>query len=196
MTMRMTMSRDPALETFLAECAELLGVMEGVLLQCEQGSSGEEAVNELFRAAHTVKGSAGLFGLDSIVAFTHVVESVLDRARAGRLPISGGAAAILLECTDHIGQLVASVAAGEETVAAALLESGSLVLERLMRLQVKRRWAFQPRRRRRRSTCRPSMLGSEERAPAGTSRCASATTCSRTAWIPCRSSVTSQLWAP
>jgi len=129
----MTMSRDPALETFLAECAELLGVMEGVLLQCEQGSSGEEAVNELFRAAHTVKGSAGLFGLDSIVAFTHVVESVLDRARAGRLPISGGAAAILLECTDHIGQLVASVAAGEETVAAALLESGSRVLERLVR---------------------------------------------------------------
>ncbi len=132
MTKSVTSGRDPALETFVAECAELLGVMEGVLLQCEQGSSGEEAVNELFRAAHTVKGSAGLFGLDAIVAFTHVVESVLDRARAGRLPISAVAAAILLQCTDHIGQLVASVAAGEEADDTTLLASGSKLLERLV----------------------------------------------------------------
>jgi two-component system chemotaxis sensor kinase CheA len=125
------MSRDPALETFLAESAELLSVMESVLLQCEQGSSGQEAVNELFRAAHTIKGSAGLFGLDSIVAFTHVVESVLDRARAGGLPISGPAAAILLECTDHIGKLVASIAVGEEANDPALTKSGSRVLKRL-----------------------------------------------------------------
>jgi two-component system chemotaxis sensor kinase CheA len=125
------MSRDPALETFLAESAELLSVMESVLLQCEHGSSGEEAVNELFRAAHTIKGSAGLFGLDSIVAFTHVVESVLDRARAGGLSISGAAAAILLECTDHIGKLVASIAAGEEANDPALTKSGSRVLKRL-----------------------------------------------------------------
>jgi two-component system chemotaxis sensor kinase CheA len=125
------MNRDPALETFLAESAELLSVMESVLLQCEQGTTNDESVNELFRAAHTIKGSAGLFGLDSIVAFTHVVESVLDRARAGTLPISGQAAAILLECTDHIGQLVASIAAEEDNVDPALLESGSRVLERL-----------------------------------------------------------------
>src|ERR1700722_1870769 len=125
------MSRDPALETFLAESAELLSVMESVLLQCEQGSSGQESVNELFRAAHTIKGSAGLFGLDSIVAFTHVGESVLDRARAGGLPISGPAAAILLECTDHIGKLVASIAVGEEANDPALTKSGSRVLKRL-----------------------------------------------------------------
>jgi two-component system chemotaxis sensor kinase CheA len=125
------MSRDPALNTFLAESAELLSVMEGVLLQCEQGTTSEESVNELFRAAHTIKGSAGLFGLDAIVAFTHVVESILDRARAGSLPISGEAAAILLECTDHIAKLVASVAADEESVAPELRASGSGVLERL-----------------------------------------------------------------
>jgi two-component system, chemotaxis family, sensor kinase CheA len=125
------MSKDPALETFLAESAELLGTMEAVLLRCEQGEADAEAINELFRAAHTIKGSAGLFGLDSIVAFTHVVESVLDRARTSRLPISPAAAAILLECSDHISTLVNSIATGNEAEDPALLQSGARVLERL-----------------------------------------------------------------
>ncbi len=79
---------------------------------------------------HTIKGSAGLFGLDSIVAFTHVVESVLDRARSESLPISAAAAAILLECTDHIGKLVESIAAGDLADDPALMKTGAKVLKR------------------------------------------------------------------
>jgi hypothetical protein len=48
------------------------------------GPQDAEAVNGLFRAAHTIKGSAGLFGFDEVVRFTHVVESVLDRCAAAR----------------------------------------------------------------------------------------------------------------
>lgn len=125
------MSKDPALETFLAESTELLAAMESVLLRCEEGNGGDDAVNELFRAAHTIKGSSGLFGLDSIVAFTHVVESVLDRARAGRTPVSPAVAAILLDCVDHIGKMVESIAGGGEANDTALLAAGSRVLERL-----------------------------------------------------------------
>jgi len=125
------MSRDPALETFLAESAELLRVMEGVLLRCEEGVADAEAINELFRAAHTIKGSSGLFGLDSIVAFTHIVESVLDTARAGRTPVTPAVAAILLDCVDHIEKLVDSIAGGGEANDEALLNSGSVLLERL-----------------------------------------------------------------
>jgi two-component system chemotaxis sensor kinase CheA len=125
------MSRDPALDTFLAEGAELLSTMESVLLRCEQGSQDPEAINELFRAAHTIKGSAGLFGLDAIVAFTHVVESVLDNARTDGLPITAAAAAILLECADHIGTLVGSIAAGDEAEDPELLQSGLRILQRL-----------------------------------------------------------------
>ncbi len=76
---------DAALPTFIAESRELLREMEAALLECEQGESGAEAVNSIFRAAHTIKDSSGLFGLDGIVAFTHVVESVLDRVRANSL---------------------------------------------------------------------------------------------------------------
>jgi len=125
------MNRDPALDTFLAEAAELLAAMEGVLLRCEQGVDNPEAINELFRAAHTIKGSAGLFGLDTIVAFTHVVEGVLDRARSGGLPITAAAAAILLECSDHIGTLVGSIAAGGSADDPELLQRGLLILQRL-----------------------------------------------------------------
>ncbi len=87
--------------------------MEAALLECEQGETGAEAVNSIFRAAHTIKGSSGLFGLDGIVAFTHVVESVLDRVRANTLQMDRTLAAILLECRDHIEHLVDAVADGK-----------------------------------------------------------------------------------
>lgn len=126
----MSVTRDPALDTFLAESAELLSAMEAVLLRCEQGGADPEAIHELFRAAHTIKGSAGLFGLQSIVSFTHVVESVLDSARTGRAPISAAAAAILLECTDHIGSLRDAIGR-EEAEDPALAQAGTQLLERL-----------------------------------------------------------------
>ncbi len=53
-----------ALENFMLEVGELLSDMETGLLALEQDSSDQESVNSVFRAAHTVKGSAGLFGLD------------------------------------------------------------------------------------------------------------------------------------
>jgi two-component system chemotaxis sensor kinase CheA len=124
------MSKDPALETFIAESAELLGSMEGVLLRCEEGTADSESINEIFRAAHTIKGSAGLFGLDAIVAFTHVVESVLDQARTGKTPVNAAAAAALLDCVDHIAKLVDTTVGGDEATP-ALLEAGTVVLERL-----------------------------------------------------------------
>jgi two-component system chemotaxis sensor kinase CheA len=125
-------SNDPALDTFLAESCELLGVMESVLLSCEQGDANPEAVNELFRAAHTIKGSAGLFGLDAIVAFTHVVESVLDRVRTDRLSIGPRLATILLECRDHIQKLVDSIGDPAAAANAAIVQAGADVHERLI----------------------------------------------------------------
>jgi HPt (histidine-containing phosphotransfer) domain-containing protein len=57
--------------------------METALLAIEGADDKSEMVNAIFRAAHTIKGSSGLFSLDHVVAFTHVVESVLDKVRAG-----------------------------------------------------------------------------------------------------------------
>jgi two-component system, chemotaxis family, sensor kinase CheA len=100
-----------ALESFQVEANDLLATMESGLLELENGEGDDETLNLVFRAAHTVKGSAGLFGLNDIVGFTHVMESVLDRVRAGEIPVSSGLIGALLPCTDHLGQLIAVIGA-------------------------------------------------------------------------------------
>lgn len=100
------MNLDLALQTFLDESRELLSDMEQILLELETRPNEAELQNALFRCVHTVKGSAGMFGLDHVVDFTHVVENVLDRLRAGEVALTRGLANLLLRCRDHISLLV------------------------------------------------------------------------------------------
>lgn len=100
------MNLDGALQTFFAEAEDLLNSMEAALLRLDEGDKDMETINEIFRAAHTIKGSAGLFGLNDIVSFTHIVENVLDRARDEKITVSGDLLSILLPCRDHIAVLV------------------------------------------------------------------------------------------
>jgi two-component system, chemotaxis family, sensor kinase CheA len=100
------MNIDSALQTFFAEAEELLTSMESALLRMDDGETSSDIINEVFRAAHTIKGSAGLFGLDHIVSFTHKVENVLDLARDEKIAITSDLLSILLPCRDHIAQLV------------------------------------------------------------------------------------------
>jgi two-component system chemotaxis sensor kinase CheA len=94
-----------ALQSFIAEAKELLETMELGLLELES-SSDKEQLNALFRAAHTIKGSAGLFGLDGIVRFTHHLESVLDQMRSGDTGATPDLVALLLAARDHLAVLV------------------------------------------------------------------------------------------
>ena len=107
------MEMDDALQAFLVECQELLQEMETALLAVDGAEDSADLINAIFRAAHTIKGSSGLFSLDHVVAFTHGVESVLDKVRAGKLPLSAELVALLLESKDHIGALIDGVAAGQ-----------------------------------------------------------------------------------
>jgi len=101
-----------ALETFVAESRDLLQDMEELLLGLEHGGDTADAINAIFRVAHTIKGSSGLFGLDHIVHFTHTLESVLDKVRDGDIPISPELIAVLLPCRDHLAVLIDGVAHG------------------------------------------------------------------------------------
>ena len=86
------------LVTFTIESIELLQDMETGLMELENIEDPSETINAIFRAAHTIKGSSGLFGLDHIVRFTHVVESVLDMLRDGKLDVSQDLVDALLPC--------------------------------------------------------------------------------------------------
>jgi two-component system chemotaxis sensor kinase CheA len=123
---------EQALQTFFEECRELLEQMEGILLQLESGLEDPEAINAMFRAAHTIKGSAGLFGLDDIVAFTHTVENLLDQVREGKILISSELVADLLLCSDHIADLVEHASGVDGESMAAQLARGETLKEKLL----------------------------------------------------------------
>ncbi len=123
------MNLDQLIHTFIAESRDLLEAMEHALLHVAE--EGDEAVNAVFRAAHTIKGSAGMFGLDAVVDFTHVAESVLDKVRAGTVPVTEDLVALLLACCDHIGALVDAVEAGTLAGDDALTAQGAPLCERL-----------------------------------------------------------------
>ncbi len=107
----MSLDLDQALQTYIAEARELLQDMEDSLLRLEVDPNDADTIGAIFRAAHTIKGSAGLFGLDPIVSFTHIVEDVLDRVRDGDVVIEANLIAVLLESGDHMLHLVNVVAA-------------------------------------------------------------------------------------
>jgi two-component system chemotaxis sensor kinase CheA len=117
-----------SLGIFTAESFELLQQMEDYLLSLDDGEEPTERINAIFRAAHTIKGSSGIFGLNHIVAFTHVVESLLDNVRGGLIPVSADLVAVLLPCCDHMNLLVRNVADGQTLEDPELTAAGDLLL--------------------------------------------------------------------
>ncbi|EHR69730.1 chemotaxis protein histidine kinase-like protein [Burkholderiales bacterium JOSHI_001] len=122
-----------AREGFLAEAQDMLRQFEDGLLTMEQDPADAEAMNSAFRAAHTIKGTAGLFGYDAVVSFTHEVESVLELMRAGKLPVSDEAMALLLQGRDRMEQLLAEV--GQGTPSAELVEQSRPLAQALQRIR-------------------------------------------------------------
>lgn len=95
-----------ALPAFISEAQEQIQSLEQLLLELEDNPGDRELLDALFRCAHTVKGSAGIFGLDRVVAFTHHVETLLDLVREGQLVLTPALSTLLLQCNDQIRLLV------------------------------------------------------------------------------------------
>lgn len=86
--------------TFFQECDELLAELESKLMLLEQGQTDLETINAVFRAVHSVKGGAGAFGLEALVRFAHVFETLMDELRAGRKPCDAVTIKTLLRASD------------------------------------------------------------------------------------------------
>lgn len=96
------MADDRFIETFREEALELLGTLEHNLLELEENPHDPELVSAVFRVMHTIKGSAGMFGLERISGFAHQVESILTALREGRLEVSRDLINKTLESRDMI----------------------------------------------------------------------------------------------
>ncbi|KAA8559323.1 Chemotaxis protein CheA [Pseudomonas extremaustralis] len=131
----MSINLDQAQQTFIVEARELLQAMEQSLLQLESEPGDQDAIGAIFRAAHTIKGSAGLFGLEPVVSFTHIVEDVLDRLRDGSVAVDASLIAMLLKCGDHMLELIDVVAHRGETLQPEALEREAALREALSTYQ-------------------------------------------------------------
>jgi two-component system, chemotaxis family, sensor kinase CheA len=94
--------------TFFQECDELLADLEGGLLALENGEGDDETINAVFRAVHSVKGGAGAFGMEALVRFAHVFETLMDELRAGRKPCDDATIKTLLRASDVLNDHVAA----------------------------------------------------------------------------------------
>ncbi|ADL55979.1 chemotaxis protein CheA [Gallionella capsiferriformans] len=97
---------DEIQQAFVVEGRELLQMMEENLLQMEERGSDPEIINAIFRAAHTIKGGAGVIECQFVVEFTHVLENVLDEMRAGNIVADQTLVEVLLICADQLGALL------------------------------------------------------------------------------------------
>ncbi len=88
------------LQDFLTESGELLEQLEGDLVQLEADSQDPEMLNQVFRALHTIKGSASFLDLKNLVAIAHCTESALNAARNQEIVIGKGEMDLLLEAID------------------------------------------------------------------------------------------------
>ena len=95
-----------AMPAFISEAGEQTEAIETLLLELEEQPGNRELLDSLFRCAHTVKGSAGIFGLHKVVEFTHHVETLLDQMREGKLALNPALSTLLLQCNDQIQFLV------------------------------------------------------------------------------------------
>ncbi|MBB6179862.1 chemotaxis protein CheA [Pseudorhizobium flavum] len=112
-------------EIFFQECEEQLAELESGLLKLNDGDRDPETVNAVFRAVHSIKGGAGAFGLDDLVAFAHVFETTLDCVRSNRLEPTQDVLKVMLKSADVLADLTNAARDGgyvDETRSRALVK--------------------------------------------------------------------------
>src|SRR5215467_7311831 len=98
---------DPeVLSYFAPEAQEYLESLEAQLLRLEKEPQNPELINQLFRTAHTLKGSAYTVGFQSIGDMTHYIEDFMGAVRDGRVKILPGHADVLLRSVDVVRLLM------------------------------------------------------------------------------------------
>jgi two-component system, chemotaxis family, sensor kinase CheA len=93
---------------FVQEATEHLETLESDLLSLETNPRDADRLNRIFRAAHSIKGTAGFFGLTPITDLAHVMESVMSLVRDGRMTATPSCISHLLAGTDKLRLMVAA----------------------------------------------------------------------------------------
>lgn len=101
-------------KTFFDESFEQLDAMEGVLLQPNISQIEAEAINELFRAAHSIKGGGATFGFDILAQFAHHVETLMDQVRKKNCALNAEVVDVLIDSVDCMRSLLTTLSQGND----------------------------------------------------------------------------------
>jgi len=101
-------------QIFYEESFEGLDTMESGLLGMIEGGTDLDVVNDIFRAAHSIKGGSATFGFSALASFTHIMEGLLDEMREGKRQANEDVVNILLESVDEMRDLMTSYQNDEE----------------------------------------------------------------------------------
>ena len=101
-------------QDFLQEASEMLEGLDNYFVQLENNPEDRTLLNEIFRTAHSIKGSAGFIGLNRIVEVAHHAENVLNQLRTGNMRAEPAVVDIILESMDALKVLVNEVRTGEQ----------------------------------------------------------------------------------
>jgi two-component system, chemotaxis family, sensor kinase CheA len=104
-------------KTYFEECTELLDALQSNLDVLSNGSGDDETLHAIFRAVHSIKGGAGAFGFNGLVAFSHVFESLLDAMREQKISAAPDVTQLLLRASDALADIV-NAARNEQPLAA------------------------------------------------------------------------------
>jgi len=115
----MTLDITQFYQTFFDEADELLAQMEQLLLALDLASPDPEDLAAIFRAAHSIKGGAATFGFSALTETTHILESLLDRARNNELVLRRDMIDTFLETKDVLSDQLGAYRASAEPDAVA-----------------------------------------------------------------------------
>ena len=101
-------NNEELLKDFFTEAQSQVETLESNILVIESDTSNHEAIDEIFRAAHTLKGGSATVEFSELASFTHKVEDVLDELRSDRLEVSEDVVDLLLNSIDVIKAMLES----------------------------------------------------------------------------------------
>jgi two-component system chemotaxis sensor kinase CheA len=121
---------NPLLERFVQEARELLETAGSGLLALERDPGDTETINAVFRAVHTLKGSAGLFDIPPFIRLVHAGEDLFGAVREGRLALTSEHCDLLFQSFDHASAWIDALETAEALPEAAH-EISRVLCERL-----------------------------------------------------------------
>lgn len=107
---------DELISDFCEEARDILTEIGSKILELEENPGNKELLQELFRSAHTLKGSSGIVGATAVSEVSHILEELLEALLDGRMNFTSEIADVFLRAFDYIGELVSLFVSGRGVV--------------------------------------------------------------------------------